>query len=126
MEVQRVADIAGCRCIMTSNEGVIKLYELIKKQEQNLPFHVKGENNYIEKPKDNDHRSIHLNVEMNDIEKKVIEIKIRSLEQHNWATLVEISDLLFQSNLNEYNDKVCPDLYEFHRSLSKKDSELTT
>ena len=57
---------------------------------------------------------------MNDESKKVIEIQIRSLEQHNWATLVEISDLLFQSKLKEFNDKKCPDLYEFHRILAKK------
>lgn len=125
MEIQRAADIAGCRCIMTSTDEVIKLYSLIKKQEPNLPFHIKGENNYIESPKDNGYRSIHLNVEMNDESKKVIEIQIRSLEQHNWATLVEISDLLFQSKLKEFNDKKCPDLYEFHRILAKKDSDFT-
>lgn len=56
---------------------------------------------------------------------KVIEIQIRSLDQHNWATLVEISDLIFDSKLKEYNDKECPELYDFHKLLAKQDHEFT-
>ena len=125
MEVQRASDIAGCRCIMPTNEDAIRLIELIKKQEQHLPFFIKGENDYITKPKENGYRSVHLNVQMKDESKKVIEIQIRSLEQHNWATLVEISDVLFSSQLKEYNDKVNPELYRFHQILAKNDIELT-
>ena len=68
---------------------------------------------------------MHLNVQTKDTPQKVIEIQLRSLDQHNWATLVEISDVLFQSKLKEFGDKVNPDLYEFHCLLAKQDSELT-
>ncbi len=47
---------------------------------------------------------------------KIIEVQLRSLENHNWATLVEISDLLFDSKLKEYGEN--KDLLEFHRLLS--------
>ncbi|WP_080732614.1 MULTISPECIES: nucleotidyltransferase family protein [Porphyromonas] len=125
MEVQRIADIAGCRCIMTSDEKVIELYERLKKEEERLPFVIRSEKNYIENPKKNGYRSIHLNVQIKDDTKKVVEIQLRSLDQHNWATLVEISDVLFQSKLKEFEDEINPDLYEFHRLLAKRDLELT-
>lgn len=124
MEVQRIADIAGCRCIMTSPENAIKLYEKIKQEERTLPFTIKSENNYVEKPKGNGYRSIHLNVQPKDCPQKVIEIQIRCLEHHNWATLVEISDVLFQSRLKEFGDKENPELYEFHQLLAKQDVDL--
>lgn len=125
MEAQRIADIAGCRCIMTSEENVMALYRYLKKEEKKLPFTIRNEKNYIESPKENGYRSIHLNVQTKEIPPKVVEIQLRSLDQHNWATLVEISDVLFQSKLKEFGDKESPDLYAFHRLLAKRDSELT-
>ena len=125
MEAQRIADIAGCRCIVTSEKNVMALYEYLKKEEKKLPFTIRSEKNYIESPKENGYRSIHLNVQTKEPPLKVVEIQLRSLDQHNWATLVEISDVLFQSKLKEFGDKVNPDLYEFHRLLAKRDSELT-
>lgn len=125
MEAQRIADIAGCRCIVTSEKNVMALYEYLKKEEKKLPFTIRSEKNYIESPKENGYRSIHLNVQTKEPPLKVVEIQLRSLDQHNWATLVEISDVLFQSKLKEFGDKENPDLYEFHRLLAKRDSELT-
>ena len=125
MEVQRASDIAGCRCIMPTVDDVIRLVNLIKKQEEKLPFMIKGENDYISNPKENGYRSVHLNVQLKEGFRKVIEVQIRSLEQHNWATLVEISDVLFSSQLKEYNDKINPELYIFHQILAKKDNHMT-
>ena len=43
MEVQRVADIAGCRCIMTNTNQAITLFEKIKKTPVRLGnFHRTG------------------------------------------------------------------------------------
>jgi ppGpp synthetase/RelA/SpoT-type nucleotidyltranferase len=126
MDVQYAADIAGCRCIMATTESANILYKKIEKNIERLPFVIKGApNNYIENPKPDGYRSIHLNVQMKDNSSKVVEIQIRSLEQHNWATLVEISDMIFHSKLKEYGNKECPELYEFHQILSKQDSLLT-
>ena len=127
MEVQRAADLAGCRCIMTRLDQVLELYDRIKKNEHLLPFAIKGKpNNYIENPKEDGYRSIHLNVQMKDESKKVVEIQLRCIEMHNWATLVEISDVIFQAKLKEYGSKVNPDLFRLHQLLSKKDDDLTT
>lgn len=125
MEVQRIADIAGCRCVMATESDVINLLDSIKRNEKYLPFFVKNTNDYIANPKKNGYRSVHLNVQMRDDSKKVIEIQIRSLEHHNWATLVEISDLLFNSKLKEYDDEINPELYEFHKILAKQDAQMS-
>lgn len=128
MEVQRVADIAGCRCILTNTNQAIALFEKIKKSQNKLPFIIKGDpdrHNYIINPKEDGYRSIHIYVQLKDNDKKVIEIQIRSLENHNWATLVEISDVIFNSKLKEYGSEREPELYEFHRLLSKADNDFT-
>lgn len=125
MQIHRAADIAGCRCIMPRIDDVHKLYKRIKSSEDSLPFTIKGVNDYIENPKDNGYRSLHLNVETKEEPKRVIEIQIRDIEQHNWATLVETSDVLYDSKLKEFGAEKTPDLYEFHQILSKNDGEFT-
>lgn len=126
MSVQNAGDIAGCRCIMATTELAIKLFNKLEKSQEKLPFTIKEKvRNYIEEPKPNGYRSIHLYVQMDNDPGKVIEIQIRSIEHHNWATLVEISDMVFQSRLKEFEDKYSPELYKFHRILSKRDNELT-
>ena len=53
---------------------------------------------------DSGYRSIHLNVRLKG-DKRVVEIQLRALEHHNWATLVEITDLLFRTKLKELGTK---------------------
>jgi len=125
MVVYKMNDIAGCRCIMTSDKEVIKLCKQLEKNEENIPFKFELRNDYINKPKESGYRSIHLKATLKSNLEKVIEIQIRSLEQHNWATLVEISDLLFLSKLKEYGEKGDPILYNFHKLLAKKDNDLS-
>ena len=53
-----------------------------------------------------------------------MEIQIRNREHHDWATLVEISDVIIpESRLKEYHTP--SDLAEFHRILSAKEDSLT-
>ena len=52
-----------------------------------------------------------------------MEIQLRNQEQHNWATLVEISDFVFETKLKEYREPA--DLLEFHRLLSVQEQDLT-
>ncbi len=125
MEVQRMADIAGCRCIVPTTEDVFRIFELFKKREKKLPFSIGEPKDYIREPKLNGYKSLHFNVKLKRKSNKKIEIQIRSIQQHNWATLVEITDVLFKSKLKEYNDKFNPELYEFHKLLSKQDNEMT-
>lgn len=125
MEIQRASDIAGCRCIMKSEKYVLDLLERLKKIESSLPFTINSINNYIENPKEDGYRSIHLNVKMKKYPGKTVEIQIRSIEHHNWATLVEVSDLIFKSKLKEYGPNEHPLLYEFHQILAKPKDRLT-
>ena len=48
-----------------------------------------------------------------------VEIQLRSLEHHNWATLVEISDLLYGLKLKENGRSCNEELFDLHLLLSK-------
>ncbi|MBI2282235.1 MAG: hypothetical protein HYU71_00840 [Bacteroidetes bacterium] len=112
MRFSRMWDIGGCRCIVKNEDSVYKLKSLIE-GEQSLE--VVKEYDYIKHPQQDGYKSIHLFIK-HRCSDKIIEVQLRSIENHNWATLVEISDLLFDSKLKEYGqDKK---LLEFHRLLS--------
>lgn len=111
MQLQRMSDVAGCRCIMQSNKQVYSLFERLKKK-----IVVKNFNDYIDGPKDTGYKSLHLIVKLNESSKKTIEIQLRSVEEHNWATLVEITDLIYHTRLKETGKG--HELSEFHRLLS--------
>lgn len=115
MSLSRMWDIGGCRCILKSEKQVYKLREKILST-----LTVRKEYDYIKNPQSEGYRSVHLFVE--GIDESVIEVQLRSQQQHNWATLVEISDLLFDAGLKEYGKNV--DLLKFHKLLSTPD-EMT-
>ena len=127
MQVHRMADIAGCRCIMKTLKDANALFERMKKyaEKPNHAFEIVQVKNYIEKPQATGYKSIHVHIALKALKQKVIEVQIRTLEQHNWATLVEISDLVYTSQLKELREKGDPDLFEFHKLLSKDDKDLT-
>lgn len=114
MEFSRMWDIGGCRCIVNSNEEVYRLRDLIKKSEL---LTIRKENDYIEKPQLEGYKSLHLYISLKN-DKTVIELQIRNKEDHNWATLVEITDLLFDAKLKEYGKN--KELLRFHFLLSKR------
>lgn len=98
MSLSRMWDIAGCRCIFnTANED--KLYKLLNiiKKEYGSGCKVKD---YVLNQKDSGYRSIHIYVKDHQTQKPV-EVQIRNKEQHNWATLVEIVDLLYGTKNKE-------------------------
>ncbi len=112
MDFSRMWDIGGCRCIVNSNQEVYKLKEEIEKI-----LEVKKVNDWIKNPQDDGYKSLHLYVSAPN-DNKIIEIQIRNQNDHNWATLVEISDLLFDSGLKEYGRN--KDLLKFHKLLAKR------
>lgn len=119
MQVNRAEDIAGCRCIMSSTEKTYELYDRLMRNRDRLPFIIKGAiHDYIKEPKKSGYRSIHINAVLKDGDNRRIEIQLRSLEHHNWATLVEITDLLYSFKLKEHGKDSNDDLFEFHRLLS--------
>lgn len=98
MNLSRMWDIAGCRCIMNSPDNKM-LYRL--QQEIINEFGNESKvNDHISIPSDSGYRSIHIYVKDRESNKRV-EIQIRNVEQHNWATLVEIVDLLYGTKQKE-------------------------
>lgn len=115
MDFSRMWDIGGCRCIVNNNEEVYRLKELIEKSDI---LEIRTQNDHIEKPKPDGYKSLHLYIYLKTDPNKVIELQIRNKEDHNWATLVEITDLLFDAKLKEYGKN--KELLRFHFLLSKR------
>jgi len=105
---------------------VYDLYNRLLRNKDKLPFIIKGTiHDYIESPKESGYRSIHINAVLKDGDNRRIEIQLRGLEHHNWATLVEITDLLFNTKLKENGKKSNEELFEFHRLLSVPEKLLS-
>lgn len=98
MNLSRMWDIAGCRCILNSSNDE-KLYQLKRAILKEFGPESKI-NDHIAKPKDSGYRSLHIYVK-DKVTEKPVEIQIRNKEQHNWATLVEIVDLLYGTKNKE-------------------------
>lgn len=116
MKLDRVGDIAGCRCIMRDINCV---YALCDKLRESSKFEIKGkirDYNKEPNPKDPGYKSIHLYA---CVGKRSVEIQIRTLQQHAWATLVEISDLIYHLRIKEDGcTEENKDLFDFHVLLS--------
>lgn len=110
MRFSRMWDVAGCRCILKNDSQVEKLKNKIKEK-----LEIVKENDYITEPKEDGYKSLHLYVRQPNCE-STIEIQIRNQRDHNWATLVEITDLLFDTKLKEYGNN--RNLLRFHFLLS--------
>lgn len=114
MNLSRMWDIAGCRIIVDSNDDV---YSFKRRIENNSQIIIKKEYDYIKNPQEEGYKSLHLFLQVPDKD-FVVELQIRNRNDHNWATLVEITDLLFNSKLKEYGDN--EDLFVFHQLLSRR------
>lgn len=119
-DLDRLIDIAGCRCILSNDEQV---YRLLNRLKENPQIYIKTVIDHIEKPESDGYKSIHLFVGLANGDGKLVEVQLRNQEQHNWATLVEISDFVFETKLKEYREPA--DLLEFHRLLSVPEQDLT-
>ncbi len=114
MRFSRMWDVGGCRCILTTNDQIYRLLDVIEKTDD---IEIRKSYDYIEKPQEEGYRSLHLFLKLKG-SAVTIEMQLRNKIDHNWATLVEISDLLYDSKLKEYGqDKK---LLRFHYLLSKK------
>ncbi len=114
MKLNTMGDIAGCRCIFNSNKQLYKLKDEIQKS-----FEVIKVKDYLEKPQLDGYRSIHMYVKIPS-SSNIVEIQLRNKVDHNWATLNEITDLLFDENLK---DKTSDSrLRELHLLFSKREN----
>lgn len=102
MNLCQIQDIAGCRAIVNNIGHVRQLIEFYKKG--TLKHKLAKTNDYIECPKDSGYRCVHLiftyhsdkNTTYNGLK---IEIQIRSILQHAWATAVETVDTFTNQSL---------------------------
>lgn len=113
MNLARMHDIAGARCIVSNEQKTNRLLDEIY---QSKIIKVLDTDNYIESPKESGYKSIHLRCSCCG---KNIEIQLRDETQHSWATLVEIADVVYRTEIKEYADDKGTGLCEFLKILSK-------
>lgn len=91
-------DIAGCRLILQSEEAVRQLSEAIQMSGQ-----CRDVKDYISSPKNSGYRGIHMicryNAESYGYKNLDVEVQLRTRLQHDWATAVEIYDMISGSTL---------------------------
>lgn len=89
-------DIGGLRAILSNVEevyGLLKLYKKSKSKHELFSI-----DDYIEHPKNDGYRSIHLVYKLTKTPTVFLEIQIRSQLQHIWATGVEVFGTLKNSS----------------------------
>lgn len=102
MKLNRMQDIGGCRAVVPTISEVYKLRELMIHEK--LKSKCTKENDYIKNPKPSGYRGIHLIYKYESIKQSaynghLIEVQIRSLIQHAWATSVEIAETFLGDSL---------------------------
>ena len=121
MWLWNMQDIWWCRIIVNSDKKLRKVLKELKKwpefKKENWKLNIK---NYIDYPKEDWYRSIHLIWKFlnKNWDKRSIEIQIRTVIQHDWATALEIVDIFSKQNLKSNQwEKIWK---EFFRKVSKE------
>jgi len=116
MPLSRMWDIAGCRCILNSDDEslIFKLKDTLIKE-----FGECKINDHVSKPKQDGYRSLHIYIQ-DKLQAKKVEVQIRTTKQHNWATLVEIIDLIYNTKIKEGSKNA--ELQRFLFLFSKKEN----
>lgn len=102
IQLNSMQDIAGLRIIVGSMYKVKRLVKFLKSDR--FSYELKIEDDYITSPKTSGYRSFHLIFKNNDKTKKeldglLVEVQVRTLVQHAWATAVEIMGTYLNTQL---------------------------
>jgi hypothetical protein len=102
MKLSQMQDIAGCRAIVSSVADVRDLVAVYKKSE--IKHKLVHEDDYINNPKESGYRGVHLIYRYFSDRKQTynglkVEMQLRSLLQHAWATAVETVGTFIQQAL---------------------------
>lgn len=108
MKLSQMQDIGGCRAVVGSVTSVDKLVDVYKTS--GLKHELAEEYDYIRNPKPSGYRSFHLVYRYNSHRKDIynrlkIEVQLRSLLQHAWATAVEVVDTITDQALKSSRGK---------------------
>ncbi|WP_440682475.1 RelA/SpoT domain-containing protein [Cysteiniphilum halobium] len=119
MQLSRMQDIGGCRCVLATKEQVLAL---AKKLTKKAMIEVK---NYYDKPKESGYRSLHLSYKYNPTKEEnakykglTVEVQLRTKIQHAWATAVETVGLFNREMLKA--SKGSQKWLEFFARVSEK------
>ncbi len=112
MQLNTMADIAGCRVILSKLENVYKLVDVIA---NDTNFEIIRTKDYNIEESPDGYKSLHLNLRHKS-SPLPIELQIRTETQHDWATLVEITDVMFKTKLKERGQP--DDFFQFFKNLS--------
>lgn len=94
MKLSQMQDIGGCRAIMKDVTELDQLVNIYKHESRGIKHKLHKEQDYITNPKPSGYRGVHLIYKYGsdksaDYRDMRIEIQIRTLMQHAWATAVE-------------------------------------
>lgn len=97
MTLAQMQDLGGCRLVMSSVNGIIRLVKDYRVSDIKHPLQVCDD--YIATPKGSGYRGVHLIYRYNSDRKKTynslkIEMQLRTHLQHAWATAVETVGIL--------------------------------
>jgi len=96
MRLSAMQDIGGLRAVLETTEDVYKLLDLYRKSKSKHSLFSLDD--YIEIPKKDGYRSIHIVYKLAKAPNLFLEIQIRSQLQHIWATGVEVFGTLQNSS----------------------------
>jgi hypothetical protein len=111
MKMAQIQDIGGCRAIMRDIVEVDSLVNIYKHQSSGIKHKLSKEQDYIMNPKKSGYRGVHLiykyrSDKSKDFEDMRVEIQIRTLTQHSWATAVEIVGTFINQSLKSSQGEV--------------------
>lgn len=118
MTLGNMGDIAGCRIILYSLSELNNLVKLI-----NDAFVISSFNDYLSNPKDDGYNGYHFYIKSPINEQRLIEIQLRYITTHKWASLVEIIDVLYDLKLKEGQEN--EGLQEFVKILSLNNTDIS-
>lgn len=82
MELGRMADIGGCRAVLQDLDELAR----VRERYERIPNRVVRTKDYIEKPKPDGYRAVHIYVRY---DARLVEVRLRTRVQHEWAYTVE-------------------------------------
>lgn len=116
-------DVAGIRVVCSFIDDVYKIVEMLSKQDDIVVIQIKD---YIEQPKPNGYRSLHMIIEIpvyfsNKKQNVRVEIQIRTVAMDFWASLEH--QLKYKKNV-ELNEALESELKECANIIAETDKKM--